>query len=385
MTGRRKYSAFLLLALALPAAGFETLMAAETSTADETSAAAADAAKSRWGKLLPLPIFITEPAIGEGLGASLIYFHHEEQSENPRVSTAQEIGKTAERSKPPPTATGIFGFYTNEDSAALGIGHSNSFEDDNYRLLAAAADTRINSRLYLGDLPLGFTLEGTLLYSQLKRRLGRAGAFAGLSLLYLDAETRFATAGFGLEDRDLLESGFVDAGLGLSLSYDIRDNTLLPSSGLLAEVTSWHHGDGIGGDFDYRKHKVKGLYYLGFADRYVLGLRLDASTASGGVPFFAAPYVSLRGIPALRYQGKTAGAFEIEVRRLFGERWSVALFTGSGFVEKGFEFGETEDEINNFGTGVRYLVLPQQDAWVGLDVARGPEDTAWYVQMGSSW
>ena len=34
---------------------------------------------------------IDVPAIGEGLGATLIYFHAEDESEHPRVATDQEI------------------------------------------------------------------------------------------------------------------------------------------------------------------------------------------------------------------------------------------------------------------------------------------------------
>jgi len=42
--------------------------------------------KSKWGNFLALPIVITEPAIGEGLGASLIYFHGEKDEKDPRVT-----------------------------------------------------------------------------------------------------------------------------------------------------------------------------------------------------------------------------------------------------------------------------------------------------------
>ena len=53
----------------------------------------------------------------------------------------------------------------------------------------------------------------------------------------------------------------------------------------------------------------------------------------GNIPFNAAPYATLRGIPALRYQGETAGAVEVELRRRLGERWSVSLFSGTGSVD----------------------------------------------------
>lgn len=364
MIALRRCFALLVPLLALQVAVCESLAAAE-----ESAPAEAGDKTTRWGKFLPLPIFITEPAIGEGLGATLIYFHRQDETDKPRVSTAREIGKTNQRSKPPPTATGIFGFYTNNDSAALGIGHSNSFDEDNWRLLAASAEARINSQLYLDDAPFDFRLEGNLLYAQLKRRLGDSNAFIAASLSYLDAKTKFFTGVPEIDDLDLLQSGFADLGMALSLFYDTRDNTILPADGYLAELAGWRHADGAGANFDYSETKLKGLYYLDIADIWVVGLRLEMAQASGDVPFYAAPYVKLRGIPALRYQGKTAGAVEIEVRRQFSDRWVGSVFTGSGKVNSGFTFGETDDDIVSAGIGARYLVFPQQDAWVGLDLA----------------
>ena len=384
------FGAFLLLARLSGYATNQVRAAAEVAPpaanpeAGEVNTDSADSV-GKWGKLLPLPIFITEPAIGEGLGASLIYFHHDDGAARPKATTAQEISRTGKRQKPPPTATGIFGFYTNNDTAAFGVGHSNTFQDDQYRLLAAGAEARINSQIYVADQDFDFRLEGSLLYSQAKRRLGREGAFVGLSLSWLDAETRFLTGVPEIDNLDLLSSGFTDAGIALSLLYDTRDNTILPGSGFLVDLTGWNYGGAIGGDFSYDKGSIKALYFFPFAEKFVLGLRLDASTASGEVPFYAAPFVNLRGIPALRYQGRSAGALEIEARRRLGERWSASIFTGTGFVDTGFAFGETDDDIRSVGVGLRYLAFREQDAWVGIDVARGPEETAWYIRMGSSW
>jgi len=39
----------------------------------------------------------------------------------------------------------------------------------------------------------------------------------------------------------------------------------------------------------------------------------------------------------------------------------------------------------NVGTGFRYLVARQFGVRMGLDVARGPEDWAWYVVFGNAW
>ena len=53
--------------------------------------------ESKWGKFLPLPIFITEPAIGENLGGSLIYFHREKQDDGLKVTTGRKISNSGRR------------------------------------------------------------------------------------------------------------------------------------------------------------------------------------------------------------------------------------------------------------------------------------------------
>jgi hypothetical protein len=358
--------------------------------AGENESAAVDsgvdtAASDYWGKLLPLPIFVTEPAIGEGIGATLIYFHQDEQIGKPGVSTPQDIGRTGERPKPPPVATGIFGFYTNNDTAALGLAHSNTFVDDRFRLRAAAVEARINSDYYVGDRAIGFQLEGNLLFSDLKTRLGNTGAFFGVSASYANASNSFRTGNDKIDGVSLLDLDFIDAGLAVSLIYDTRDNTVMPADGYLLELTRWQYSEDLGGDFDYDTTRLRGLWFRELGANYVLGVRVDASNAGGETPFYAEPYVRLRGIPALRYQGETASAIELEGRYLIADRWSASLFGGLGSVRVDAVRTETDDAIRTIGIGGRYLALREQDAWVGLDIARGPEDLAFYIQIGSSW
>jgi hypothetical protein len=37
------------------------------------------------------------------------------------------------------------------------------------------------------------------------------------------------------------------------------------------------------------------------------------------------------------------------------------------------------------GVGFRYLIARQLGLWVGIDFAMGPEEDAWYIQVGSAW
>ncbi|MAB43247.1 MAG: glyceraldehyde-3-phosphate dehydrogenase, partial [Pseudomonadales bacterium] len=41
--------------------------------------------------------------------------------------------------------------------------------------------------------------------------------------------------------------------------------------------------------------------------------------------------------------------------------------------------------VSNLGGGFRYLVAERYGFWMGADVARGPEESAFYIQAGSSW
>ena len=45
----------------------------------------------------------------------------------------------------------------------------------------------------------------------------------------------------------------------------------------------------------------------------------------------------------------------------------------------------TADDIRTIGVGGRWLAFRKENAWVGIDVARGPTDVAVYIQMGSAW
>ena len=125
------------------------------------------------GRFLPIPVFITEPAIGEGLGVVLAYFHpKKEVSNKDRLASLESLGGASSEQEPPPTVTGIFGAYTSNDTAAAGVGHMNTFKDDHIRFTGAAAWANVNSTFYIKDNPYKFNLEGYLAYQETRFRFG---------------------------------------------------------------------------------------------------------------------------------------------------------------------------------------------------------------------
>ena len=104
----------------------------------------------------------------------------------------------------------------------------------------------------------------------------------------------------------------------------------------------------------------------------------------GDVPFYALPFIELRGVPAFRYVADNTVVGEVEIRWDFVERWSAVFFGGVGAaVGEGRLSGQTLPW--NAGLGFRYLLVKDTQFRVGIDVARGPETFAGYIILGTAW
>ena len=102
------------------------------------------------------------------------------------------------------------------------------------------------------------------------------------------------------------------------------------------------------------------------------------------MPFFAKPYVALPGIAVLRYQARAA-VVETEVRWNVTRRWGVLGFIGAGkATANACSWSEAETPVAK-GAGVRDLIARKLGLYAGVDVARGPEKRAFYIQVGAAW
>jgi hypothetical protein len=301
------------------------------------------------------------------------------------VASPSSIANASREHAAPPTVTGVFGAYTNNETAVAGVGHMNSFKDDKIRFTGVAALADINSTFYVLDQPFKFNLQGILLYQETRFRIADSNWFLGLGLSYLDADNVFKVELPDEAPIDLLRTQFQNAGLSAKLAWDTRDNTSMPNSGQLIDLALWRYDESIGGDFNYWNAKLKLLSFHQLHEKFVLGLRLDYSIIDGQAPFFAVPWVTLRGIPAMRYQGERVAVAEIEARYYFHPKWALLAFAGAGDVTSDVPAIDTEQNINAYGLGARFNIFEAQNVWIGIDIARGPEDTNWYIQIGQSW
>jgi hypothetical protein len=327
---------------------------------------------------VPMPLILNEPAVGVGLGFAPVFVH----GENKLVDESGEMLPPEERL--PPSATAGFGLLTSNDSWVLGGGHFGSWRKDRIRYTGVLALTELNLDFYVDDDPFGFAINGGLLLQDIRFRLGASNWFLGGSYFYLDSEAVFEVdSEVPGVDPTALDS--LNAGLAALAYYDSRDNLFTPLKGLEMLLEGTFHRESLGGDFDYDQLDLDLKIYRPLsADEFFLSARLFAQTTDGDVPFYGLPFIRLRGVPALRYQGQRAGSLELETRWRVHRRWSVLIFGGAGKTE-GTDAQDDFSDIYAGGGGFRYLLARRVGLWAGIDAARGPEEWDFYIQIGSSW
>lgn len=357
----------------------------------ETSQEAATKQKKKKEmSVIPVPIFITEPAIGYGFGAAVGYIHAR-KGESAAASdivpglTNGNVEDLGSRRQRPPDISGIAAAYTERGSWGVGVGHSASWRHDRVRYFGAVGYTNIDAEFWFLNLPFDAILAGVIVAQDLTFRLGDSNFFLGGKLTYLNTDAELK---LGLEELPLtIADGRVeDLGIALHAFYDGRDNKMTPNTGQFFELVADQHFESRIGDFDYQRLGFQAQSFHRMAGRkLVLGFRLKIDAAFGDPPFWGYPWVSLRGVPALRYQNDIAGSVAAELRWNLFERWAMVIFGGAGATTGDALLFVDESGILAGGIGGRYLFRPQDSLWVGLDVARGPEDVVLYVQVGHAW
>lgn len=323
-----------------------------------------------------MPIIITEPALGYGGGAALLFFHRSEQKHP--LDEGRTPGEGRSRYIPPSVST-VFGFATETSSWAAGAQHLGIWRQDAIRTLTLAAYTSVNLKFYPNDEAMEVNLAGYVINQEVEFRIGDSNLLLGGRYRYSSLDTT-PTSGNSLLP-DLPDDAI--GGLGLLVHWDSRDNMFTPNRGQDFMLGADFNTPAFGGDttwwaLDYALHSYHTLH-----PRLVLGLRFDGQSTWGEVPFYALPFVDMRGIPAMRYQGEQAGEGEFELRWRAYKRFSLIGFFGLGWTAGSFS-GES-GPFPAGGVGFRYLIARRLGMQMGIDVARGPEETAFYIQLGSSW
>jgi hypothetical protein len=327
---------------------------------------------------MPVPIFITEPALDNGLGMAGL-FVHSPKSDQMRAEDGDNLIL--------PNMSAVAAAYTGNDSWFVGGGHFRNWSKDRYRYNVSGGYASINLDWYgteeypLPGSGLRFNAEGAMLDQEFLFRLGESRWYLGAGWRAFSSDVQFITK----LPIDLPTVENTVSGLSAKALYENLDFRLSPRRGLRANFSATANRDAIGSDFDFEQFDWKIRQYFEFGEKYTFSWRLDGSTTSGDVPFYLEPYVDIQGIPVLRYQGPTAATVEVRGGYDVHPRWTVLAFVGGGRAADSISDLTSATTRSSYGAGFRYLMAKVLGMRVGLDVARGPEGTYWYLVMGSAW
>jgi hypothetical protein len=350
---------------------------------------------------LPVPIIITEPAVDSGFGMIGLFFHEDDEQADQRKKGMQ--GDNPEHYLIPPSVSAVAAAYTGNESYFAGAGHLGFFNSGKIRYSGGVGygDVKLDY-FQLGNIelnrPLSITTEMAALFQELKFRTGKLPLFIGPIQRYLKADLSISSLqdnqlvdninnSTGIDLADFFSQKITTSGLGIGMEFDTRDNIFTPTDGAFYELSYVKYDEKIGSDIDYDWYRFKGHQYIPLSDNWRGAVRLVAEVADSNtsLPPFATPGINLRGIPAARYQGSHVATLEGEVTWQMSYRWSLLGFAGAGkAATSGGEFSAANSQLSQ-GVGFRYLIAKKFGFNMGIDIARGPEDTVWYVQAGSAW
>jgi len=326
---------------------------------------------------VPVVSPITEPAVGYGAVGSLLFIDRD---------------KTEAAGNHRPDIAAIGGLGTENGTRGAFAAHLGNWFDGRLRTLLAVADADVNLEFFglgSGQLPgqdgIEYNIDARVGIVGASYRLGSSPVWAGLDYTVATTElnlNRGRPTPPGVSNLDL---GLDLAALTPSLSLDTRDNFFTPTSGSYLELSAALYREALGSDRDFEKLTLTGMHYAPLSDDLYLGVRGSIKTSSDGTPFYLRPFVSLRGVQAVRYQGEEAAEIEAELRWQWHPRFSLVGFGGAGLARIDTSRTDSREKVYAGGGGFRYLLAGKHGLHMGLDVAVGPDDPILYVVFGSAW
>ena len=331
------------------------------------------------GAFIVVPIVITDQNLGYGAVLAPAYLHP---------------SKKSTKKNTPPNITAIAGGATSTKTWVVGLMHSHTFNNDHIRYFGAVAVTSVNLDFYeLGKIdlskhPIAVNLSGWGTVQRGTFRIKKSNIFIGPQFGYAQVESSVR------KDRDFILGDSLDSqinfktnfsALGFIADYDNRDNTISPANGYYGGFELTYNMPFLGATQEFYKFEAFFYAYVRITKWLYSEYNFDFQNVGGDAPFYVKPFVSLRGAPAMRYQGDNTMIAQTQWRFYVYKDIAVLGFVGAGKAFDTFSDFGADEWITNYGTGIRYTLAKAMNTRVGFDFAWANEDFGWYIVVGKSF
>jgi outer membrane protein assembly factor BamA len=361
---------FLCVAMAIFLMATAYKAQAETNPSTQAAKEAAKIGESetgfKAGSFILAPIPIQSPSIGTGLIVVGAYLFKTDKDSNTSFF-------------------GASGFRTNNGSQGYGMAGTISWDANRWSLGVVAGVADITYDFYVpntGGRTVSLQQDGKLI--NLEGKYGITDNFsAGLEFRYLDTTVRFSSP-IGTPGRD---SNLQTIMIGPTLDWDMRDDTIYPTTGSHVSFSSLHGFVLNGTDREYHKTVIKYDNYIPLFERSVIATRFAACSASSSTPFFDLCSVggtdSFRGFPFGQLLDKSLLSVQVEYRGRFNQRFGYTVFAGAGGVALNFSDFNSSSVQTAGGFGLRYRLSKKTLLDFSIDAAiNSYGETTTYITIG---
>ncbi|MGS0693337.1 BamA/TamA family outer membrane protein [Shewanella sp. 0m-4] len=344
---------------------------------------------------LPVPVLITEPAVGAGVGIVGLFLHEtDSEKELRRQKALESIEGGAQLMPAAMTLVGAGGTVNGTWFAFAGHRHSWLKDSIRYTGVGGAANANLDIYTRLGGLlpvehAIQFDTKTEALFAMQKVQFRVADTPLMLGVKQLWAESSISSSN-ALVDwilQNSLGDKTTTSGLGFIAEYDTRDNIFFPKKGYTVSAEYMVYDEALGSDNNYQTLEANGEFYLPLSKHWTFafaGSYDQLYTGGSKLAPTTKPYVDLRGVSAFRYQGEQVATVQSQLMYHFDHRWTVSAFYGYGVTSNDvIEAGDAS--VNAYGVGFRYQLARRYGIYMGIDLATSGEENAIYFKLGSGF
>ncbi len=288
--------------------------------------------------------------------------------------------------------------YTVENRYFFFSGFDVFFPEEKYRI---SGNVRVQSfpSLYFGvgqDTPTSdkeaFTYNQLQIEPIFLKRIFFPDLFIGIGPRYNQITKVIAKPGGLLEGESRSGSdGSRSLGGQMALIYDSRDNVLNANEGLYLAFTHGWYDKKLASTQNFQLTRFDARYYMSplRSNKSILAFHFTSRFSQGNTPLLELGRLGgheiMRGFFEGRYTDRHFMATQIEWRQKLNHRWGVVAFSSLGEVAPVISQFSFQDIRFAYGAGIRFLVDPEENLNLRIDVGFGQGKSKLYIKIAEAF